>query len=79
MDPFTHMALGACIGQAIGYKRFGGKALLFGAVAAGMPDLDVLWTPYLGEYASWKYHRHDNNDRQGQHIAALQFGNGRDV
>ena len=58
MDPFTHMFLGACIGQAIGYKKFGGKALVFGAVAAGLPDIDVLWTPFTGEYGSWKYHRH---------------------
>lgn len=58
MDTLTHMALGACIGQAIGYKKFGSKALLFGAVAAGLPDIDVMWTPLTGEYGGWKYHRH---------------------
>lgn len=58
MDTLTHMLLGACIGQAIGYKRYGGKASLFGAVAAGFPDIDVMWASSIGEYGGWKYHRH---------------------
>lgn len=58
MDTLTHMALGACIGQAIGYKKMGRKALVYGAFAAFLPDLDVLATPFLGDYGSWKYHRH---------------------
>ena len=58
MDTFTQMALGAVIGQAVGYKKLGGKALLFGAVAGGVPDLDVFLTPFLGEDGGWKYHRH---------------------
>lgn len=58
MDTLTHMALGACIGQAIGYRKFGSKALLFGAVAAGLPDIDVMWASSIGEYGGWLYHRH---------------------
>ena len=58
MDTLTHMLLGACIGQAIGYKKFGSKAAVFGAVAAGFPDLDVFWASSIGDYGSWKYHRH---------------------
>lgn len=52
MDTLTHMALGACIGQAIGYKKMGRKALVYGAFAAFLPDLDVLATPFLGDYGS---------------------------
>jgi len=58
MDTLTHMLLGACIGQAIGYKKYGAKAMVFGALGAGLPDIDVFWTPFTGEYGSWKYHRH---------------------
>ena len=57
MDTLTHMALGATIGQAIGHQKFGGKALIFGALAGLAPDLDVFATPFLGEFGSWKYHR----------------------
>jgi len=58
MDTLTHMALGACIGQAIGYRKFGKKSLIFGALGALIPDLDVLITPFTGEFGGWKYHRH---------------------
>ena len=58
MDTLTQMALGACIGQAIGYKKYGWKATFFGAVAGGLPDIDVLWAASIGEYGTWKYHRH---------------------
>jgi inner membrane protein len=58
MDTLTHMALGACIGQVVGYKKLGKKALLYGALCGLIPDLDVLYTPFLGEFGSWKYHRH---------------------
>jgi inner membrane protein len=58
MDSITQIALGAVIGQAIGYKKFGNKAAVFGGLGGLIPDLDVLATPFLGEYGSWKYHRH---------------------
>lgn len=52
------MALGAVIGQAIGHKRLGNKAALYGAIGGLLPDADTLATPYLGTYAEWLYHRH---------------------
>lgn len=58
MDSFTQIALGACIGQAIGYRKFGIKALVFGGLGGLIPDLDVITTPLTDEFGSWKYHRH---------------------
>lgn len=58
MDTFTQIALGACIGQAIGYKKFGNKALIYGGLGGLIPDLDVFLTPFMGEFGGWKYHRH---------------------
>lgn len=58
MDTVTQIALGACIGQAIGYRKFGAKAMVFGGLGGLIPDLDVMLTPFMGEYGSWKYHRH---------------------
>ncbi len=58
MDTVTQMALGAVIGQAIGYKKLGWKAPVYGAIGGLIPDLDVLYTGYFGPYGTWLYHRH---------------------
>lgn len=42
MDSITHIALGACVGQLIAGKKFGKKALLWGAVAQSLPDIDFM-------------------------------------
>ena len=52
MDSFTHIVLGACIGEAIAGKRIGKKALLLGAIAQSLPDIDIiasLWLPVSGD------------------------------
>jgi inner membrane protein len=58
MDTVTQMALGAVIGQAVGHKKLGYKAALYGALGGLIPDLDVLATRFLGPYGTWQYHRH---------------------
>jgi inner membrane protein len=48
MDTLTHIVLGACIGEAIAGKQLGKKALLLGAVAQSIPDIDFIasfWLP----------------------------------
>lgn len=42
MDSLTHIALGACIGGALAGRSMGRKALLWGAVAQSLPDIDFL-------------------------------------
>jgi inner membrane protein len=42
MDSITHIALGACVGEAILGKKLGKKALLIGAFANIIPDFDFL-------------------------------------
>lgn len=47
MDSITHTVLGACIGEMILGKKIGKKAMLLGALANNLPDIDVasnLWT-----------------------------------
>ncbi len=64
MDSITQIALGAAIGQAIGYKKLGNKALVMGALGGFLPDLDVMipaalnFVGHSDEFAGWKYHRH---------------------
>jgi len=47
MDSLTQIVLGAAVGEVVLGKRIGNKAQLIGAIAATLPDLDVLLTLYL--------------------------------
>lgn len=42
MDPLTHLSLGACTGELLLGKRFGKKAMLYGALVANLPDVDTV-------------------------------------
>jgi len=42
MDPITHLTLGACTGELILGKKLGKKAMLLGAIAANIPDVDII-------------------------------------
>ncbi|MFZ1264191.1 MAG: metal-dependent hydrolase [Chitinophagaceae bacterium] len=47
MDSITHIALGACIGDAFAGKQLGKRAMFLGAVAQSVPDIDFVasfWT-----------------------------------
>lgn len=41
MDSLTQIVLGASVAEAVAGKKFGNKALLWGAIAGTIPDLDV--------------------------------------
>jgi inner membrane protein len=47
MDSLTHIALGACIGEAMLGKKIGKKGMLIGAFANTIPDLDFLSSFWL--------------------------------
>jgi inner membrane protein len=42
MDSITHIALGAVVGEALAGKKIGKEAMLFGAVAQSLPDIDFV-------------------------------------
>jgi inner membrane protein len=42
MDSLTHIALGACMGDAFCGRQLGKKAMLWGAMAQSIPDIDFL-------------------------------------
>ncbi|MEO7307651.1 MAG: metal-dependent hydrolase [Ferruginibacter sp.] len=42
MDSLTHIALGACMGEAFAGKKVGKKAMIWGALAQSIPDIDFL-------------------------------------
>lgn len=57
MDSVTHIVLGACIGEAIGGKKLGKKAMLWGAAANSLPDIDVLASGWLDMAPNLLAHR----------------------
>jgi inner membrane protein len=52
MDSLTHIVLGACIGESLLDKNAGRKAILWGALAQSVPDIDFIagmWMPVSTE------------------------------
>jgi inner membrane protein len=47
MDSITHITLGACLGEAILGKKLGKRALLWGAIAQSLPDIDTVTALFL--------------------------------
>jgi len=47
MDSLTHIAIGACIGELYLGKKIGKKAMLYGAIAASIPDIDFVTAFWL--------------------------------
>jgi inner membrane protein len=57
MDSLTHIALGACIGEAFFEKGFGKKAMIWGALAQSIPDIDFIAATWLGSADNLLVHR----------------------
>ncbi len=57
MDSLTHIVLGACIGEAVAGKKLGKKAMLIGAIAQSIPDVDFITTFWLSDSKDILEHR----------------------
>ncbi|PBQ30362.1 hypothetical protein CNR22_00820 [Sphingobacteriaceae bacterium] len=57
MDTLTHTVLGACLGEVIAGKKLGKKAMLIGALANNLPDIDVLTSLWTGPAKELLVHR----------------------
>ncbi len=57
MDTLTHIVVGACIGEAIEGKVLGKKAMLLGAFAHSLPDVDFIAQLWLDATDGFLAHR----------------------
>lgn len=57
MDSLTQIVLGAAIGEKTLGKKLGNKALLYGAIAGTIPDLDVFVGKWLDPITAIEIHR----------------------
>ncbi|ELR71844.1 Membrane-bound metal-dependent hydrolase [Fulvivirga imtechensis AK7] len=57
MDSVTQVLLGAAVGEAVAGRKAGNKAVLWGAVAGTIPDLDVISRYFMGTVDALEFHR----------------------
>lgn len=57
MDSFTHIVLGACMGEAFAGRTLGKKAMLWGALAQSIPDIDFITSFWMNTSSNLLAHR----------------------
>ena len=57
MDSLTQIVLGAAVGEAVLGRKIGNKAILWGAIAGTIPDLDVLSKLFVDDVTANEWHR----------------------
>lgn len=57
MDSLTQIVLGAAVGELVLGKKVGNKAILWGAIAGTIPDLDVLNRVFFDDLRANELHR----------------------
>ncbi|HXJ99595.1 MAG TPA: metal-dependent hydrolase [Gelidibacter sp.] len=57
MDSFTQIVLGAAVGEVVLGKKIGNKAMLYGAIAGTIPDLDIFSSYFTDTVSALEIHR----------------------
>ncbi len=57
MDSLTQIVLGAAVGEAVLGKKVGNKAMLYGAIAGTIPDLDIFSSYFTDTVTALAIHR----------------------
>lgn len=57
MDSLTQLTLGAAVGEAVAGRKLGNKAMIWGALAGTIPDLDVVSGLWMNDIESMAFHR----------------------
>lgn len=57
MDSLTQIVLGAAVGEAVLGRKIGNKAMLYGAIAGTIPDLDVFSSFFTDTVSALEIHR----------------------
>lgn len=57
MDSLTQIVLGAAVGEAVLGKKIGNRAMVYGAIAGTIPDLDVITSLFVDTVTALEIHR----------------------
>ena len=74
MDSLTQIVLGAAVGEAVLGKKIGNKAMLWGAIAGTIPDLDVIAKQIFDDVTANEMHRGFSHSILFSLLAAPIFG-----
>ncbi len=74
MDSLTQIVLGAAVGEAVLGRKVGNKAMLYGAIAGTIPDLDALAGNFTDTITAIEVHRGFSHSIVFAVLAAPVFG-----
>lgn len=74
MDSITQITLGAAVGELVLGKKAGNRAMLWGAIAGTVPDLDVIANAVSDELSSLAFHRAITHSLTFSLIAPIGLG-----
>ena len=74
MDSLSQIVLGAAVGEVVLGRRIGNRAMIWGAVAGTIPDMDVLGKYFLSELDNLGFHRGISHSLLFTFVGALVFG-----
>ncbi|MGA0435816.1 MAG: metal-dependent hydrolase [Flavobacteriales bacterium] len=74
MDSLSQIVLGAAVGEAVLGRKIGNRAMVWGAVAGTLPDMDVLGQFFLNELDNLAFHRGISHSLMACAIGSLAFG-----
>ena len=57
MDSLTQIVLGASVAEATLGRKIGNKAILYGAIAGTIPDLDIILKFFVDDLSATEMHR----------------------
>lgn len=74
MDSLTQITLGAAVGEVVLGKKVGNRAMLWGAIAGTLPDLDVVANAVSDEISALAFHRAITHSALFAVVAPLGLG-----
>lgn len=74
MDSLSQIVLGAAVGEVVLGRRIGNRAMIWGAVAGTIPDMDVLGKYFLSELDNLGFHRGISHSLLFSVLGAIVFG-----
>lgn len=74
MDSLTQIVLGAAVGEAVLGKKIGNRAMLYGAIAGTIPDLDVISQFFVDTVTALEWHRGFTHSILFSIVFGLVFG-----
>lgn len=74
MDSITQITLGAAVGEVVLGKKAGNRAMLWGAIAGTIPDLDVMSNMVADELSALAFHRAITHSITFSLLAPIGFG-----